>query len=859
MTGVRDDVVLHPDTVSRIVGYLQDGTHVQVVGMRAAGRSCVLDQVADRLATLGVGTVRLRGVRALRDRTLGALAVAGVALPSAPQQLRVLSAAVESLEQLLAAPGAVLLVDDADDLDSGTVGAVLAARARLGTRVVIACGRGGGTAAALLADGLQPAARVTVDPLSFAGVHQLLHTMLGRGVEPAAVARVAAATGGLPGLVQALVDTARRENRLVVRDGLWVARGDLWTTSLAQTVEPFLADLDDDLRDALTVLAFAGTVSLAAAGRLAGTAALVRLEESGLVQVASDGEHALVGVFPPLLADYLVQESATTRGLLVRARVAEELQGEDPAPAGVRTAAPLARRLIAQRWEQRRRDARRRWEADPDAAAGAELLEAMLLTHARPHQVEHVLERTRADRGNPDERAAFLATHAVYRGRESGSPAAAALVVAEHGADLPEHGPALGAVLDHLALTSGSPVSPDAGPAPVVAAATAAVRAPAPSDGLARAVRAETLVAAGRAREALELLDGPEPRDPRARWIAGTARGLALLYTCDVSAAAATALAGVERARQELDPVSLLAHASVAGLALAVQGRAMELDALTCDALALSTACPQEPQLVTGLIALAAEAATWQGHREFAESLAVQARSVPARRGPHPYQSSDLVAPLIQDEDDPAVAAGTADRIWQVAVERLDAGYLPAGVVAGVAAVERRPDPARAAHLAEAASRSDAPLLTHLAGFATAVASGDPERLAALEPELRRAGLRQFAVRAAVARAVRLLADGQPAAAIERADTAWSQGGLRGRDLCGLFLPFDRAVRLTSREREVAVLVARGLSSPEIATRMVLSARTVEHHILSACRKVGVNSREGLARAARTWLTCAQR
>ncbi|QZN84333.1 helix-turn-helix transcriptional regulator [Cellulomonas sp. C5510] len=847
---MRDDVVLHPDTVSQIVGYLQDGTHVQVVGMRAAGRSSVLEQVADRLAGLGIAAVRLRGVRALRDRTLGALAVAGVPLPSAPQQLRMLSAAVESLEQMLAAPGSVLLVDDADDLDSGTVGAVLAARARLGTRVVIACGRGGGPAAGLLADGLQPSARVAVDPLPFAGVHRLLHTMLGRGVEPTAVARVAAATGGLPGLVQALVDTARRENRLVVRDGLWVARGDLWTASLAQTVEPFLADLDDDLREALTVLAFAGTVSLAAAGRLAGTAALVRLEESGLVQVVTDGDHALVGVFPPLLADCLVQESATTRGLLVRARVAEELQGEESLPAGVRTAAPLAGRLIAQRWEQRCREARRRWEADPSARAGAELLEAMLLTHARPHQVEHVLDRTRADAGDPADRAAFVAAHAAYRGRESGSPVAAALVVAELADDLPGHGPALGAVLDHLALTGGAPLGRESSPPD---------GAPEPDDELARAVRAESLVATGRAREALALLDGPEPQDAQARWIAGTARGLALLYTCDVAAAATTALAGVERARQELDPVSLLAHASVAGLALAVQGRAMELDALACDALALSTACPQEPQLVTGLIALAAEAATWQGHREFAESLAVQARSLPSRRGPHPYQSSDLVAPLIQDEDDPAVAAETADRIWQVAVERLEAGYLPAGIVAGVAAVERRPDAARAAVLADAAARCDAPLLTHLAAFAAAVASGDPDRLAALEPELRRAGLRQFAVRAAVARAVRLLADGQPAAAIERADTAWSQGGLRGRDLCGLFLPFDRAVRLTSREREVAVLVARGLSSPEIATRMVLSARTVEHHILSACRKVGVNSREGLARAARTWLTCTQR
>ncbi|TGJ97930.1 hypothetical protein DLJ96_00195, partial [Actinotalea fermentans ATCC 43279 = JCM 9966 = DSM 3133] len=87
----------------------------------------------------------------------------------------------------------------------------------------------------------------------------------------------------------------------------------------------------------------------------------------------------------------------------------------------------------------------------------------------------------------------------------------------------------------------------------------------------------------------------------------------------------------------------------------------------------------------------------------------------------------------------------------------------------------------------------------------------------------------------------------------------WSQAGLRGRDLCGLFAPLDRAVNLTVREREVAVLVARGYSLPEIAARMVLSVRTVENHVFSASHKVGADGREGLARAARTWLTCGRR
>jgi DNA-binding NarL/FixJ family response regulator len=37
---------------------------------------------------------------------------------------------------------------------------------------------------------------------------------------------------------------------------------------------------------------------------------------------------------------------------------------------------------------------------------------------------------------------------------------------------------------------------------------------------------------------------------------------------------------------------------------------------------------------------------------------------------------------------------------------------------------------------------------------------------------------------------------------------------------------------------------------------MVLSVRTVESHVFSACHKVGADGREGLARVARTWLTC---
>jgi DNA-binding CsgD family transcriptional regulator len=798
---MRAHVVPQPDPVDRVVEYLQDGTHVRVAGVRGSGRSTVLAQVAERLTALRVPVVTVRGMRTLRDRPLAALAVAGVPLATSTHQLRMLTSAVDGLEQQLATRAAVLLVDDSDELDDASLSAVIAAHLRLGTRVVTTGrpDRDGG----MLGAELQPAARIELGPLRFAEVHRLVHAHLGRGVEPATVARIAVCSGGLPGLVLAMVDTARREDRLVLRDGLWVARGDLWAAPLRQTVEPLLADLDEEGRDALTTLSFAGPVPLAEATALVGDDGVTGLDDAGLLRVLSDDDgRTLVGVVPPAVADYLVHESPHTRGLRAAARVADARGGraaQPPVPQGAHVTDPVVGRLIGGHWSGRHARLRRLWEQDPagDPALTEDLVEAMRLDHARPYEVAEVREQAACAAGA----GAGLAAGGAG---EADDPA---------GAD-PE---------------------------------------------LARAARAEHLVAIGQVGAAGAVLDGFTPEGRRARRVAGTARGLVQLYSCEVGPCVRDALAGVEQARQDLDPVALLAHAGVAGLALAVQGRAVDLAGLAWEALALPTACPHEPGLVTGLIALAAEAATWQGHRDLAESLAVQAAAMDPAPGPHPYQAAGLVEALIRDDEDPAVAAQTADAIWAVAQDRFDAGYLPAGVLAGVLAVDRCPDPDRAAELVAVAQRCDAPLLTHLAGYATVVASGDPELLAAAEPVLRAAGLRQFAVRAAVARAVRLLADGQPAAAVERADTAWSQGGLRGRDLCGLFLPFDRAVRLTVREREVAVHVARGLSSPEIADRMVLSARTVEHHILSACRKVGVNSRDGLARAARTWLTCTVR
>ncbi len=53
--------------------------------------------------------------------------------------------------------------------------------------------------------------------------------------------------------------------------------------------------------------------------------------------------------------------------------------------------------------------------------------------------------------------------------------------------------------------------------------------------------------------------------------------------------------------------------------------------------------------------------------------------------------------------------------------------------------------------------------------------------------------------------------------------------------------------QLTPREREVAALIARGMTNAEIALSLGLSASTVKHYVEAAMRKAGVTNRVSLA------------
>lgn len=60
--------------------------------------------------------------------------------------------------------------------------------------------------------------------------------------------------------------------------------------------------------------------------------------------------------------------------------------------------------------------------------------------------------------------------------------------------------------------------------------------------------------------------------------------------------------------------------------------------------------------------------------------------------------------------------------------------------------------------------------------------------------------------------------------------------------------PVSGWAALTATERRVAMLVAEGRSTPEIAATMLLTRRTVQTHISRALHKLGLQSRNQIAR-----------
>ncbi|MFE5334454.1 LuxR C-terminal-related transcriptional regulator [Isoptericola sp. NPDC056573] len=864
------------DLTDEIVAYLTAGTSVDLLGQKGSGRSTLLDQITSALVEEGWDVVRVQGIATLADRPLEALAVADLARRAEQRGPSAVTLAVRRLEEALSDGRTVLVVDDVDDLDEASAGAVTAAHARRPFPVLTSTRPRPERVLDpfALPSEVRPGVQLTVPPVDYVTLHELVTRTLGGPVEPDVAGRVNALSGGLPGLAVAITEAAVRSGRLRLVDARWTAGPELWSPGLDRVVQPLVADLDRQGTEALQMLALAGTVEHTTAVELVGWEALEDLDACRLLQFTPHGDATVVGVYPALVEERYRHLPLGVRRLRFADRMAELLgPAEDDAadrPAAARTVwAPWFRsaartpaadsapgratpdgllpdtvlnRLMRDEWQHQHLLRRHEWERDRSPRTAVPYLRTLLVGNADLALMQAVVDGTPLT-GTTAERAHFHRWHAqVLANAANDLDGAHALLDDTVGRVGPWDEP-LEALADHLTLLF------DRVPAP---------RSWQPTEDAAQtwqyfaALEAERLVAAGDPAAALALLarEG-DWSDPDMIVTRQVLVGMARLLDGDTRGALAWSMEHLDRARTRLDADAVPGHAYVAVSALLLLGRVQELRSLLASVLAIGLTSSLQRHYTSSLLETAGSIARRDGLASTAETLTVQARTTAAGPSAFTLPTSTWITPR-REVDASETDADHADRMWETVRDYLDRGFIISGAILAAATIDLAPSAERVEALRAAVGPTPASLVQTVVRVGEATVDDDVMAGARLGRALVEEGQISLGVRASAASVRRLRAAGRSAdaaALMQEIRTGLDRAGVESDTLLGTALPTST---LTRRERQVGTLVARGLSNGEIARSLGVSGKTVENHINRLLHKLGVPDRTGVAAALHT-------
>ncbi|WP_425953697.1 helix-turn-helix transcriptional regulator [Xylanimonas sp. McL0601] len=866
--------LFHTKLRDEALDHLLAGASVDLIGQRGSGRSTVVQGISAVLVERGWDSVRVRGVEGVRDRPLEALAVAGLTRRADPRSESAVSAAVRCVENAVSDGRTVLVLDDVDDLDAASAGAIIAAHARRPFPILSTSRPRPGRVrdhAARPAE-VQPGVQLAVPPLDYVDVHALLGRVLQAPVSADVVARVNAATGGLPGLVVAMARSARGSGRVRLHHGVWTAGADLWDPGLSRVIQPLVTDLDASGVEALQRLSLAGAVPVPTAVELVGWDALEDLDACQLLRFAPQGSLVIVGVYPQLVEQryrhvplgasrlrFLERVEAlgkpftgTVAGVPTAAAEATgdvvpreprlDLPGwfdDDRPPGGDGLSDTVLNRLLRDEWHRAYAARRLDWERDPSPRTAVPYLRSLLVGSADAGLMRDVVARTPPS-ANLAEMASLHRWHAHMLAQTAGEVDAARALLQRAAPQVGPWAGALEALEDHLTLLSDR--LPPERPA-------AAAHENLQAAQFAEVLRCEVLLAAGRPAEALALLEGARWTDPDAVDLRDVLIGLARLVDGDARGALAWSEKRFRRARAELnlDAMPGLAYATAASLL--ILGRLGDLRALLGSALSTGLSSSMQSQYKSLLLDTAAVVARGGGPAATVATLAGQARAVAAGQSAF-FLTTGLTPASRHDASE--TLKGAADRMWVTVVDLLDRGFVVSAVTLAGAVIDLAPDRHHAATIRAAVGTDPPALLEAMIRVAEATVDDDARSAARLAPELIDAGLVALGVRAVGATVRRLRASGRTREATEVLTKACGWLERAGEDPDELLSRLSCDVDLTPREREVGKLVAEGLGNPEIAQTLGITAKTVENHVNRVFRKLGVLDRADVAGALRS-------
>jgi len=764
----------------------------------------------------------------------------------------------------------LLVVDDAQDLDDASAALLLHLALQGGVFPVVTLRTGEPppeSVVLLWKDELLE--RVEVSPLTVADIAMLAIDVLGGPVDGTTVHALRTTSEGNVLFLRELVISAVASGSLTDERGIWRLQGSLAASPrLTELVGMRLGKLDDAERDALEVVSVGEPVALETIGALADRACIDRLEARALIDIEAQRDGRQVRMAHPLYGEVLRADLTSGRyericRLLADAiedgselsaedalRVAVwRLESGDTEHAGLLTIAahqaafsfdfPLARRL-----------ARAAWDAGAGVEAG-HLLGQMLDTLGEHEAAEEVLRVVEAEAHSDEDRARVSEARVanLFRGLGRTADAETVTIAAERAIKDPNlraeltaqraiH--ALFAADMGEALALGEPLVDETQyPGRVVVKAALAV-----GTALALAGRtSDAIRVADRAFELrIELGNQVQMAGPGVYLVA---RALALAEAGRLEEAEATAQAGYDGAVESQVLEGQGWFTVMLGRTCLLQGRVVT-----------ATRWLREAAVLWGELSHAS--ARW-GFGGLAHALALSGNLDDAEAALEDLDAEPPTPIRMMDVD---IERGRAWYTWLRgehgrALEMLrtaaDAGVeggqfaLAAGAFHDLA---RLGEPAEAAeHLERIAEHVDGRLMPARLAHATALTKSDAPGLDDASEAFEDIGGWLYAAEAATQASTLYDREG-----LRRRASAAAQRARALAERCeGARSPAletaPQPVALTKREREVATLAARGLTSREIAETIVVSTRTVENHLQRAYEKLGVRGRAELAEA----------
>jgi DNA-binding CsgD family transcriptional regulator len=850
---------------------------VVLIGEAGVGKTALARSLADELKSNGLNERFVLGTKTARAVPLAAFQRwVPVQEPHEPAVL--LAAAHRALAD---ERDLLMVVDDAHLLDRLSALLVQQVAASGTTKMIVTIRSGDEIPDAVTALWKeQHLMRIDIKPFTRAQTGELVCAVLDGVVSDRVIDKLHDLSAGIALVLRGLLTAAVENGNLIQDGGEWYLLGPLQAgADLNDLLESGLATMAADEFEVVEIVAAAEVLDWDILRQMCDTDAVARAERRGAIQLVADGSHTIARLGHPVLRDIVRKRGGVARSRQLNTRLARHLSeflqrarraGTPGARADVRSEIALAQLMT-------------RSDIDPDlpvitraAASAVTMSNVVLGEQLAQFAYDHgggliaaiVLAEAKSWQGRGEEAESLLATFdpdgsdalatvrwgctraanlywacgdvdaarsvlATVRDRVA-SPAMLGLVTAmEVSFDF-----FAGRLDQTISVGSGACAATDLVPLAMVWVASATAGALALRGRFADVpvIAARGLVAAQRCESGLQ------------RFAIGLAEVLALTAAGEFAAAEK-----VCARYRDMTAGEAQANSIVDAMAGRVDlGRGALTDA--CDQLhsALSVMTEAFPRGWVMLVAAwHAQAEAARGNSAAAAAALAQAEAANGRHVAVFWPELELARAW----ERAAVGETSAARVHAERAAQLarHADMVPVEMHALHTAV-RFGDRSSSARLRELAKLVGSPLATAVAAHGRGLADHDGDQLDDAADGFEKLGAMAMAADAAAQAAREHARAGTRIKELESSTHAhWraSQCDLRTPATAAI----ERPLPITDREREIATLVAGGLSNRQISDRLNVSARTVEGHLYRIFTKLGITDRDELAHLLRARAT----